>query len=619
MYRKSPSRQGRRNRPVGSDVRQPVGLHEEDHRNFLRRHRNSTAVIDLGNRTARNNAGRELFSTSTNSRALACAFDSLARNPYRAPGPNGLRITDFDEETRWELVNTIKEAIDTGNWVTGLPEVQQIPKASGNGTRPIEIFNIEDMIIQTSVSLTLEPFLDPQFDEHSFGWRSSMGSDDALIVASEEMTRTNCHVCIVQDIKDMYTNIPHERLWDALRVRGIQPDMIDLIRRSIPTNRQRGVPQGACHAPLLANVYLDHFLDRPWRRRHPDVPLIRFADDLLVIIPAGTDAEAVWCDLEGLIRSAGLESKHQRNEAIVQWGIGQPIVNWLGFRLQNHGNNFVVQISENNWRSLDQKVEERHRKPDSPLRALDTLAGWLNYLGPCLQGENVERVYARVSQLMRCHGFSEFYSENEFRELWERAYARFSSLRSLRHLISAWDDYCCCGFAQQPTTGETARFEGAPARGAPSSFSDEEADYLLFTDGSCLRRNQRGGWACLLRVVGNGFNQWTSGASDRTTNNRMELTAVIKGLEAIERPSRIVVFSDSRYVVDGLNTHLQEWQSNRWRRRSGGIVSNADLWLQLSHLVEYHLVRFEWVRGHSGHPENEFVDQLANDAAMYSQ
>ncbi len=139
-------------------------------------------------------------------------------------------------------------------------------------------------------------------------------------------------------------------------------------------------------------------------------------------------------------------------------------------------------------------------------------------------------------------------------------------------------------------------------------------DVELFTDGACSGNPGPGGWGAILRF--GGTEKELAGGVPDTTNNRMELTAVIEGLAALTRPCKVAVYSDSRYVVDAINKGwLEGWQSRGWRKAAskgvGKPVLNQDLWERLLPLLETHAVGFNWVRGHTGHPENERADRLA--------
>jgi len=139
------------------------------------------------------------------------------------------------------------------------------------------------------------------------------------------------------------------------------------------------------------------------------------------------------------------------------------------------------------------------------------------------------------------------------------------------------------------------------------------SDVTIFTDGACKGNPGPGGWGALIRA--GGHEKELSGGERLTTNNRMELMAPIKALEALNRPCEIVLYTDSRYVMDGITKWILGWKRNGWKTASKQPVKNADLWMALDAAVKPHKIEWQWVKGHSGHPENERVDRLACDAA----
>lgn len=139
-------------------------------------------------------------------------------------------------------------------------------------------------------------------------------------------------------------------------------------------------------------------------------------------------------------------------------------------------------------------------------------------------------------------------------------------------------------------------------------------DVHLFTDGGCSGNPGPGGWAFILRHLTSGKELERSGAERETTNNRMELIAVVRGLEALKRPCHVELFTDSEYVRKGLSEWMRKWKANGWKRREGKAlkpVKNEDLWRRLDELVSTHKFTFTRVAGHSGHPENDRCDTLA--------
>jgi ribonuclease HI len=134
----------------------------------------------------------------------------------------------------------------------------------------------------------------------------------------------------------------------------------------------------------------------------------------------------------------------------------------------------------------------------------------------------------------------------------------------------------------------------------------------IFTDGACSGNPGPGGWAALLRYKG--VEKQLSGGEPITTNNRMEMIAAIKALEALKRPTRVKMITDSQYLMKGITQWIHSWKKRGWVNSQRQPVKNADLWKQLDSLVSKHDVEWSWVRGHNNHVENELVDSLARQA-----
>ena len=136
----------------------------------------------------------------------------------------------------------------------------------------------------------------------------------------------------------------------------------------------------------------------------------------------------------------------------------------------------------------------------------------------------------------------------------------------------------------------------------------------IYTDGACSGNPGAGGWGAILRCQG--VEKELSGGEANTTNNRMELTAVIEALKALKKPCKVILYTDSRYVMDGVTKWLPNWQINGWRTANKKTpVKNIDLWQILESLLKNHQITWVWVKGHNGHLENERVDELARNQA----
>jgi ribonuclease HI len=146
-------------------------------------------------------------------------------------------------------------------------------------------------------------------------------------------------------------------------------------------------------------------------------------------------------------------------------------------------------------------------------------------------------------------------------------------------------------------------------------MSDAEiTEVTLYTDGACSGNPGPGGWAYILIHPASGKTVENSGGESETTNNRMELQAAVEGLQALKRPTSVVLYTDSVYVGKGLSEWMPKWKANGWRRKENNSwkeVKNVDLWQQLDVLIRSHKVKYVRVAGHSGHPENDRCDELA--------
>lgn len=136
----------------------------------------------------------------------------------------------------------------------------------------------------------------------------------------------------------------------------------------------------------------------------------------------------------------------------------------------------------------------------------------------------------------------------------------------------------------------------------------------LFSDGSCLGNPGAGGWAFVLEYGAHRLEK--SGGETQTTNNQMELKGVINGLKALKEPCAVELFTDSSYVVNGINSWLKSWLKSGWKNSAKQPVKNKELWLELNELLGIHDVKANWVKGHAGHSQNELCDTLARNEAQ---
>ncbi len=145
-----------------------------------------------------------------------------------------------------------------------------------------------------------------------------------------------------------------------------------------------------------------------------------------------------------------------------------------------------------------------------------------------------------------------------------------------------------------------------------NNSNKEECIVQIFTDGACSGNPGPGGWGALLKY-GN-TKKKLQGFSPQTTNNRMEMLAAIRALEALKRPCKVILTTDSIYLKNGITNWIRNWKKRNWKNAKGKPVKNMDLWKRLDKLASIHNIEWKWVKGHSGHHENETVDELATSA-----
>jgi ribonuclease HI len=154
--------------------------------------------------------------------------------------------------------------------------------------------------------------------------------------------------------------------------------------------------------------------------------------------------------------------------------------------------------------------------------------------------------------------------------------------------------------------------QSGPPRSESATSSSFSGNVEIFSDGACRGNPGPGGWAAILRCEDR--EEELVGSERHTTNNRMELMAVIEAFKKLRKPARVVVYTDSQYLQKGMTSWIHSWKKKGWTTSTRQPVKNADLWRALDELTTKHQVKWEWVAGHSGHPENERCDALAREA-----
>jgi hypothetical protein len=331
-------------------------------------------------------------------------------------------------ESRWQLCRVLREDIRQGHYEPGQEHLCWIPKRSGNGKRPLIIQCIDDRVVQRATLMILQPLLDPRFDPRSFGFRPDKGTLDALALAERLAVDQKRWVWLCADLKDAFCNVNIPRLMDVVRRNLPDEDLADFISRLLKGARLGGLRQGGPLSPLLLNVYLDHFLDRKWRKLFPAIPLIRYADDLLLLCRTPKKAVSAYKALVNKLRPAGMTLKEDVNKALCRLDLGEEAC-YMGFALKKGAGRLHLGLTRDAWTALEEHLEDAHEAPESALRAAQCVMGWLSQRGACLPDLGVEKVYARVRRIAHQLAFDELLYPFEVQEVAKDALKRWEDAR----------------------------------------------------------------------------------------------------------------------------------------------------------------------------------------------
>jgi RNA-directed DNA polymerase len=405
-----------------------VDHHAGDNREFLRRCQNVVGQAQSNGQHGHERIALQLYHWITDERNLRAAWDHLSTYGGHSPGPNGLRYADLSDRETWSLMRCLRDAIRSDLYRLGPVRKKRIPKLLGNGYRTLWLQNVEDRVVARAIVQIIQPILDPRFDKASFGFRPGLSRIHALATADAYTTGCGSRCWIVDDGKDAFDQIPRSRLLDVLRL-TLPDDVSELINLVMTTDSRRGVRQGSPLSPLLLNVYLDHMLDKPWRREHSNEWLIRSADDILISCGSVGQAQQAYSDLEKMMTATGMPLKGNQDIAIQDLSRGQT-ANWLGYQLSFSRDDLVCRIADRSWTSLAMRLEQAHSKPCSPLVANQIIEGWFDQLGPCFRHEHIDDVVRRLRRIASGLAFDEIPTNRELRRRWQTAFDRWCDIRN---------------------------------------------------------------------------------------------------------------------------------------------------------------------------------------------
>ncbi|MFM8270779.1 MAG: reverse transcriptase domain-containing protein [Gemmata sp.] len=361
-------------------------------------------------------------------RTLYTALKYMQEHGSHAPGPDGLTYEQIASVGDWKWCRAMKATIRQGYFELGEERVQKIPKGPGRGFRELVIQSVEDRVVPRAVVEILQPLLNPLFDSRSFGYRPKKGPLRALATAGHLYKSGKRGVWVSADIKNAFPSVPVARLLGVLRHYLPDDELLDFLETVTEPDTRPGLRQGSPLSPLLLNTYLHHVLDRKWRVLHPKIPLLRFADDILLLCKTEKQAHDAYTSLSKLLAEAGFELKETAEDAIKRV-VENESVKWMGYGIRGTADGLAYKVTVDAWDSLHEAFVAAHSKPNSPIAALRSLAGWVADKGPCYPHTHFDWAYDRIRLMAVEQGFEEIPSRDELKGLWQRGYARWCKLQ----------------------------------------------------------------------------------------------------------------------------------------------------------------------------------------------
>ena len=571
---------------------------------FLARHQRECAQYDRATEAARREFAATFIPRIADTRNLRLAAEHLAEGGDKAPGPNGQHIHRLRRENPsfvWQQLRNLSSALQDQTYQPGPTRRANVPKSSGQGTRPIDIPDWQDQVVQRAIVQTLDPFVDHQFDELSLGYRTGHDRFEAIAKTGVRVELENRRTAVCADLSNAFTTIPHALLLAEVERRTGNQQLTQLVGRIIRAeNRSRGVPQGGSLSAFLLNLFLDRHLDQPWRREFPDVPMIRVADDLLILCRSGEEAEECLATLRNLLRPIGMRLNERKTHTTDLQGGNS--ADWLGFALSGENGTVRVNLTQDFYTRAERMIRNALSEPDGVLRAAEAIRGLLDQLGPCYPGTDHDYVYRHLASLAARAGFHEFPAREELMRVWRRSAVRYLLQCRIWRMVYLCRRDTVVGFGSGSACSQSfPAFSTSAVRGdgpAVAATINPSATPKATLTVTCVQpSNGVGGWAFHVQFPDHVRTQTRFESTDGQNQFRSVLHAALEGVRRIGPSPWIHIVTDSGFLCSDWKGIVERCRARGGKTQNGDTPANWDLLTALDRELSWRQVTYEFRSG----------------------
>lgn len=376
-------------------------------------------------------------------RNLRIAWDHMRRCGGLAVGPDEQQLLSIPEGSIWPYLRNIETELRSGRYRATEDQeyVCHIPKRAGRGERRVTIQIQDRRLAQRAALQILDPLLDPKLDDLCFGGRLRRGPHLALATA-ERLSRDEGRMFwVTEDLRDAFCCVPITRLLQILCKHIPDKDTIKLVRGMLAGSRTPGLRQGGALSPLLLAVYLEHVLIRKWRKLHPDIPLLLYIDDILLLCRSTAEAREARQSLTELLNGTGMHLKGTEKNSVRELVSSRP-AEWLGYQIRKESEGLVIQVPAKaldrlgDQLKLEFDADETLNTESVELRLRAVLDSWVDYYAPCLDTPKGRQwTFARMSAMLQSRKLPQFHCDT-FNEFSRDAVSRWTSVRQRASLTS---------------------------------------------------------------------------------------------------------------------------------------------------------------------------------------